>query len=113
MAELSEKAREGKRRRRERYRAKKRAEAQAESEAWYLRQLGPDHDWQPSDERDFGLTLEGIAPGVASCSPCRGRRTCSDVRRGAVEMFLKAETRTAIVTNNGVVDSQAITLRCQ
>jgi hypothetical protein len=59
MAELSEKAREGKRRRRERYRAKKRAEAQAESEAWYLRQLGPDHDWQPSDERDFGLTLEG------------------------------------------------------
>jgi hypothetical protein len=49
MAELSEKARECKRHRKQRYRERKRAEAQAESEAWLHRQLGPDHDWQPTE----------------------------------------------------------------
>jgi hypothetical protein len=42
-----------------RRRAAQRAAQERDTQAWYRRQLTDDHDWQPSDELLYGITLEG------------------------------------------------------
>ena len=37
----------------------KRAQRRANTEAWFRRQLTDEHDWQPTDESAYGITLEG------------------------------------------------------